>query len=136
MKTDEHCVWPGCKAPARSCHPICGHLYCRQHYDSALREHFLAEYARWDGESEPAREFLYLFVRYTCQGRELPDGLLRTTPDDRTCLLRKTQEGLEFRVLRHPGHWTMPGALAEVEERWAFNAKTSELRLLEGRPGR
>ena len=46
METDAHCVWPGCKAPARSCHPICGRIYCRQHYDSALREHFLVLSAR------------------------------------------------------------------------------------------
>jgi len=133
LSAERPCEWPGRRAPAEPPSPSQRHGSCPERCDGALEKQLLGEYAKWDGSSQPEREFLHLFARYVCRGGNILGVLTNGKLGDTAYGLEKTGEGLEFRIARDRGAWGVPESVPEVEQRWALNLATRELRLLEER---
>ncbi len=127
----KRCDWPECAAEAGPAHSIHGSAYCPEHYRPALERDFFREYDAWTGK-QPTRKFLNLFARYvqSLKRNPMPGGLTKGKLNERTYDFKKTEEGLEFSIVRHPYAFSVSKPTEEVAQRWHFTIKEKMLELL------
>ncbi len=67
---------------------------------------------------------------YEQRGEEIAGVLSKGRLEDRAENIKKTEDGLEFCIIRHLNAWTKPWAMKLREQIWHFNIKEKKLELL------
>lgn len=93
---------------------------------------FLEEYDSWE-EGEPTDKFKESFVRYieSVEDTELPDALDIRMIRNRAESYEKNEDGLTFKMERHPGAFT-DNMVGEVQVReYSFDLVTAEVKVMD-----
>jgi len=124
------CTYPGCTVDVAENIRINGCLFCGEHNLTILRVRFVDGYTSWKTGDEATEKLLKDFARFVdaLYKGDIPGALSKYRVHARGKNFMKTEKGLTFDIIRHPGAWTSGGG-TEVKQYYSYDFTEETLTL-------
>ena len=130
------CGEPGCSEPVPPNSLLySGKPYCPAHYSEKVLASLWETFKSWDRNDEPPARFKYWLGRISEEEDwdAVGDSYLTAARiRDRGFNFKKTDNGCEFEITRHPGAWSF-GPMSRVVQKWQANMREKQLTLVKTR---
>jgi hypothetical protein len=118
----QHCIYPGC-TEKDSDRLYKGKPHCFIHYHQVLNDEFFNLFDQWEDGTSPPERLNYLLGRLYDEEpfTEIGGYLSGTRVRGRSYDLKKTSNGIQFSITRHPGAFIHFENIERVVETWDVN---------------
>lgn len=125
------CNCISCEVAAQHGFFIDGKPYCPEHYLLELQARFLESYRLWDGTESTIGRLKYNFSRYVgfVTNENFPNSLSIARIRDRGFNFFKSDSGLTFEIIRHPGAWKKGYGFEKIQK-FEYNIISHEILLI------